>query len=190
MLAEKVFRGFKEGQYHKCGNCGGYEGYRMYVRTRRFAYDYQKGVYGKDNSRQFQPIGWFCIECKHTEIDEDIPGPVALKEEDIIKKLLSKRETEFLNDILKLKNDNSDWYGHYRIDWHNYEDEHGHYGHVKRNFASKELFSLNPTWTYNRQRIMKSRILRKRDKILSDANAEQSFDVELLKTVSKRLERL
>ena len=98
------------------------------------------------------------------------------------KTLLSEKEVKFLNDILRLKNDNSDWTGHYRIDWHNYPDEHGDYGHVKRNFASQELSELDPMWNYTRQRMMKSRILLRWNKILSDA--------ELLKSVSERLERL
>ena len=31
---------------------------------------------------------------------------------------LSSTEIEFLNDLLKTKHDNSDWYGHHRVDYH------------------------------------------------------------------------
>ena len=75
ILESKGSRGFKEGQYHKCSKCGKLvENYRTYIRTRQSAYDYDRGVFGDNNPRKFQPIGWFCIECKHLDIDENIPG--------------------------------------------------------------------------------------------------------------------
>lgn len=86
MLESKGYRGFKEGQCHKSSKCGKLvENYRTYIRTRQSAYDYDRGVFGDNNPRKFQPIGWFCIECKHLDIDENIPGPIELTDEDIEK---------------------------------------------------------------------------------------------------------
>jgi hypothetical protein len=47
MLEPKGYSGFKEGKYHKCSKCGKLvENYRTYIRTRQFAYDYDRGVLG------------------------------------------------------------------------------------------------------------------------------------------------
>jgi hypothetical protein len=75
---------------------------------------------------------------------------------------LSSREREFLNDILKVKSDNRDWGGHYRV-----------YPEII-NEMKKELSEINPNWHYNYQRKMKLRVLRKYDRIIADADLLRS----------------
>jgi hypothetical protein len=83
-MLEKGYRGFKEGQYRKCKGCRKItENLRMYIRTRKYAYDYDIGIFGPSNPRQFQPIGWVCLKCKHVEIDDKIPMPIQLTKKDI-----------------------------------------------------------------------------------------------------------
>src|SRR5204863_8062687 len=72
----RLRNGPKEGQYHICKQCGEFwYNYRSYIRSKKYVYDYDKGVYGKSNPRYFQPMGWFCKKCKLFEADTNIPEP-------------------------------------------------------------------------------------------------------------------
>lgn len=94
---------------------------------------------------------------------------------------LSDREREFLNDILRLKNDNHNWDGRHRMDYSFNGGDNGNGWYL--NMMSKELSLIgqNGKWSYQYQRKLKSRILRKYDRILADA--------ELLKSAAEKLRR-
>src|SRR6266487_4466424 len=113
--------------------------------------------------------------------------------------LLSQREMEFLTDILRLKNDNHNWDGRREVNqsyspfghpigkkWsreHNmYVNDYDFSGCYLTNKMSKELSDINPKWSHEYQRKVKSRILGKSDRIFADA--------ELLKSAVDKLRRL
>ncbi len=113
--------------------------------------------------------------------------------------LLSQREMEFRTDILRLKNDNHNWDGRREVNqsyspfghpigkkWsreHNmYVNDYDFSGCYLTNKMSKELSDINPKWSHEYQRKVKSRILGKSDRIFADA--------ELLKSAVDKLRRL
>jgi hypothetical protein len=112
--------------------------------------------------------------------------------------LLSQREMEFLTDILRLKNDNHNWdrrevnQSYSPFDhaigkkWSKEHDMYINDYDLSRcyltNKMSKELSDTNPKWSDEYQQKLKSRILRKSNRLLADA--------ELLKSAVDKLRRL
>jgi hypothetical protein len=90
-----------------------------------------------------------------------------------------------LNDLLRLNNDNSGWNGRRRVTYSSPGDDGN--GHIL-NKASIEMSELSKPnlpsrkWTYEYQRKLKSKILRKSQKILDDA--------DLIRSSLKRLKKL
>lgn len=94
---------------------------------------------------------------------------------------LSLREIEFLNDLLKLKHNNSDWYGHHRMDYHFNGGDNGNGWIVNK--MRNELLDTGK-YSYNYVCYSKSKLLHKRGKITCPEHAE------ILESAIDRLRRL
>lgn len=68
-----------ETQFHRCSKCNSLNNFRSYIRARKYVWDYDKDLIGKNNPRKFYPIGWFCKNCSNFERDKEIVDPIGPK---------------------------------------------------------------------------------------------------------------